>query len=95
MISEIYRTHQVSIPRHLEFIKSIPEKALIARIDKTRLKQVISNFINNAVKFTPEGHIRIGYQPDETNHKIILFVEDTGQGIPEEHQKKYSNAFTK
>lgn len=95
LISEIYRTHQVSIPRHLEFIKSIPEKALIARIDKTRLKQVISNFINNAVKFTPEGHIRIGYQPDETNHKIILFVEDTGQGIPEEHQKKIFERFYK
>lgn len=83
------------IPRNLEFIKSTPPKALFAQVDKTRLKQVISNFINNAVKFTPEGHIKIGYQPDETNSNIILFVEDTGQGIPEEHQKKIFERFYK
>lgn len=64
-------------------------------MDKTRLKQVVSNFINNAVKFTLEGHIRIGYCPDEANHKIILFVEDTGQGIPEELQKKIFERFYK
>lgn len=95
LISEVYSTHQVSIPRNLEFIKSVPGKALFARVDKTRLKQVVSNFINNAVKFTPEGHIRIGYQLDETNREIVLFVEDTGQGIPEEHQKKIFERFYK
>lgn len=95
LISELYCAHQVSIPRNLEFIKSTPPKALFAQVDKTRLKQVISNFINNAVKFTPEGHIKIGYQPDETNSNIILFVEDTGQGIPEEHQKKIFERFYK
>lgn len=95
LIAEVYSTHQVSIPRNLEFIKSVPGKALFARVDKTRLKQVVSNFINNAVKFTPEGHIRIGYQLDETNREIVLFVEDTGQGIPEEHQKKIFERFYK
>lgn len=95
LITEVYCTHQVSIPQDLEFIKSMPEKALFAHVDKTRLKQVISNFINNAVKFTTEGYIKIGYQSDETNRNIILFVEDTGQGIPEEHQKKIFERFYK
>lgn len=95
LLSEIYSAHQLSVPRNLEFIKSIPEKAIFARVDKTRLRQVISNFINNAVKFTQEGHIKIGYQLEEINQKIVLFVEDTGQGIPEEHQKKIFERFYK
>lgn len=95
LMLQVYSTHQLTVPKYLEFIKSLPAKPIIARVDKSRLKQVISNFINNAVKFTTDGSIKIGYQMDEASREVILYVEDTGRGIPEEHQKKIFERFYK
>lgn len=95
LMSQIYSTHQVTIPKYLKFIQSLPDKPIIACVDKSRLKQVLSNFINNAVKFTTEGFIKIGYHLNDDNQTITLFVEDTGRGIPEEHQKKIFERFYK
>lgn len=49
--------------------------------DPLRLSQVIMNFINNAVKFTSEGSIEMGYRIDEATNDICFFVKDTGIGI--------------
>ncbi|HET6559551.1 MAG TPA: ATP-binding protein, partial [Prolixibacteraceae bacterium] len=54
--------------------------------DNERLNQVFCNLISNAMKFTPEGHIEIGYQPKD--NEVEFFVKDTGIGIsPEFHEK--------
>jgi PAS domain S-box-containing protein len=57
--------------------------------DSIRLKQIILNLIDNALKFTPEGNIEIGYSIEEKNNKPALqfYIKDTGIGIPEEKQK--------
>ena len=57
--------------------------------DRGRLLQVMHNFINNAAKFTRQGHIRFGYrkQPDD---RWYFYVEDTGCGIPSD---KIDNIF--
>ena len=51
----------------------------IIRTDKNRLSQVITNFINNAIKFTKEGGIRFGYK--HKGSQLVFFVSDTGCGI--------------
>jgi signal transduction histidine kinase len=51
--------------------------------DSVRVRQVMSNLIENAIKFTEKGYIRFGYQPTEDNAGLYFFVEDTGIGIPE------------
>jgi PAS domain S-box-containing protein len=57
--------------------------------DEYRLRQILMNLMHNAVKFTNNGHIAIGYQ--KTNDNLIrFFVEDTGIGIPE---KQIQNLF--
>lgn len=55
--------------------------------DQTRLNQILSNLINNALKFTEEGSVSvyIDFEPDtETSGKLLLKVRDTGIGIPKE-----------
>ena len=51
--------------------------------DPVRLRQVLSNLIGNAVKFTHMGYIRFGYELTEQHDQLYFFVEDTGIGIPE------------
>jgi len=50
--------------------------------DPVRLRQIIQNLISNAIKFTDDGYIHIGYRLTKTN-MLEFFVEDTGIGIPE------------
>ena len=47
--------------------------------DRNRIAQVVSNFVSNAIKFTTEGSIRIGYKPCENG--LRFYVTDTGSGI--------------
>ncbi len=49
--------------------------------DPVRVRQILSNLIGNAVKFTHKGYIRFGYQLTEACNEILFFVEDTGIGI--------------
>ena len=49
--------------------------------DKDKLKQVIYNIIDNALKYTPSGSISVHLNFDRTKHRFILTVEDTGIGI--------------
>jgi len=55
----------------------------IIESDPIRVRQILSNLIGNAVKFTEKGYIRFGYKLTEHNSKLYFFVEDTGIGIPE------------
>ena len=59
--------------------------------DSTKLIQIISNLLNNAIKFTIQGHIDFGYVLKE--NYVEFFVKDTGVGISEEHQKKIFDRF--
>jgi PAS domain S-box-containing protein len=65
--------------------------------DPFRLRQVLSNLISNAVKFTHEGQIVVGIQLEEeynSNLTLLFFVEDTGVGIPHNKIESIFNSFT-
>lgn len=61
------------------FTEKAPECVLYT--DHLRLSQVIMNFVNNAMKFTSEGSIEMGYRMDDAANEIYFFVKDTGIGI--------------
>ncbi|HHZ9057473.1 TPA: transporter substrate-binding domain-containing protein [Pseudomonas aeruginosa] len=65
-------------------------------IDAMRFKQIFSNLISNAIKFTDRGAIRVsifGYQEDESSLRVSLIVEDTGVGISMADQKRLFKPF--
>lgn len=62
--------------------------------DENRLQQIIVNFVNNAVKFTHEGEIRIGYSL-LNDTEIEIYVQDTGVGIPKSKLASIFERFVK
>lgn len=93
LITQIVTTQQVIIQKPLQLIKLLPENPVTIWIDHLRLNQVITNLINNAVKFTNEGSITIGYTVEDQSVRIT--VSDTGIGIAEDEQEKIFERFFK
>ncbi|MBQ8066652.1 MAG: PAS domain-containing protein [Prevotella sp.] len=81
----------------VEFQKENPFDTLMASIDKNRIQQVITNFVTNAVKYTQQGHIRVGYRQEERDGRpgIYVYCSDTGDGIPEDQLSRVFERFVK
>ena len=62
--------------------------------DRTRVSQVLANLVGNAIKFTAQGHITVGFELEDKAH-IHFYVADTGKGIPEEQQASVFERFVK
>lgn len=75
------------------FIKDNPYDSFPVRTDRERVQQVITNFVTNAVKYTHEGHIKVGYRSEDDG--IYIYCEDTGAGIPPEKQASVFDRFVK
>ncbi|TSA38503.1 MAG: PAS domain S-box protein [Porphyromonadaceae bacterium] len=65
--------------------KKVPDEDELIMVDHYRLKQILTNLLINAIKFTPKGYIQFGYRLKE-NNTILFFVRDTGIGIPKNKQ---------
>ena len=64
--------------------------------DPFRLQQVLSNLIDNAIKFTEKGFVEFGcYFNDENNNKLIFYVKDTGIGLSPDQQNQIFDRFNK
>ena len=85
----------------VEFMVDNPDESLPAVIDKGRLQQLLTNFVTNAVKYTKQGHIRVGYRKEsrdinrQRREGLFFYCEDTGAGIPKEKQAAVFERFVK
>lgn len=79
---------------NIKVIRTTPENPDVRIIsDRHRLNQVMTHLVSNAVKFTDNGEIELGYRME--NDKFIIFVRDTGIGIPAKKHKVIFDRFTK
>lgn len=69
-----------------------PEENIVVYTDGERLKQVISNLLNNAAKFTSKGFIEYGYRVHD-NTRLFFYVRDSGIGVPEDMKDKIFERF--
>ena len=85
----------------VEFIKDNPYATLPIKVDVDRVSQVITNFLTNAVKYTHQGHIKLGYHTETRTidgkqlEGLYVYCEDTGDGIAPESQPKIFDRFYK
>ena len=86
----------------VEFIKDNPYTTFQTSLDKGRVQQVLTNFVTNAVKYTHEGHIKVGYRQEarsvnggQSQDGLYFYCEDTGAGIPKEKQASVFERFVK
>ena len=77
----------------VEFIKDNPYDTFPVVLDIGRIQQVLTNFTTNAVKYTHQGHIKVGYR--EQDNGVYFYCEDTGAGIPKEKQASVFERFVK
>ena len=84
VVKEIYMAYQALIKPSLQFHLVLDESlSLPVSIDRMRFIQVISNFLNNADKFTRSGSVTLGCSVDKERRKVSVYVQDTGKGIDE------------
>ena len=85
----------------VEFISDNPYDSLPIKVDVERVSQVFTNFVTNAVKYTHQGHIKLGYRKEirtvngQLREGLYGYCEDTGAGIAPEAQPKIFDRFYK
>ncbi|HLA56182.1 MAG TPA: ATP-binding protein [Flavobacterium sp.] len=96
-IKELYESIRVTIPKSKNIDFHIIENPLVAKYpiitDEVKLKQVITNLITNAVKFTEKGYVAFGYAIDEKKSRIVFTIKDTGIGIDKDNQEDVFDRF--
>lgn len=78
---------------NVEFRTVNPYRKCIVHLDKNRLAQILTNFATNAIKYTPKGYIKMGYE--YVDKGLRLYVKDTGIGVPKEKQHLIFQRFEK
>jgi len=87
LVLEIQKEHSYRASAkgiELKIAENIPGEHLLIRNDRTRVKQVLTNLVGNAVKFTSSGYVEIGLKPEAKG--IQFHVTDTGIGIDQQNQ---------
>lgn len=94
LCNELYRSFQQRIKNPKVTLKFInPYTKCVAYFDKYRFIQVFTNFVTNAIKYTPQGEITMGYEC--TPERVRIYVRDSGIGIPDEKKHRIFNRFEK
>ena len=81
------------LPSGVELLTSYSEHDALVELDKLRIKQILNNFLSNALKNTIRGYVEVFYEIDK--HCVRIGVKDTGRGIPQNMLEKIFERFEK
>ncbi len=97
ILSRAYNKYNSTVPDNLEFRLSMPEDGSDENVDvdENRLDIIFNNLISNAVKYTNEGSITVGWQRATGKYKVEIFVEDSGCGLSDDDAKMVFSRFYK
>lgn len=93
LFDDLAITMRQRVKSGVELICDSPYASCVTTLDPGRLAQVVTNFVTNAIKFTTQGYIKMGYE--YVNEGIYVYVTDTGIGISKEKQSKVFDRFEK
>lgn len=93
LFGQIEKTYSTKMPDGVQLVCNIPAETFELFTEKNRLSQVVTNLLNNAIKFTEQGSITFGYEPGA--EVVRFYVRDTGRGIAAEQQEKIFERFIK
>ena len=95
ILRKIADTHAATVdPETVVVATQFPYTELMLTTDVGKLTEIVSNLMQNAVKFTQKGSIILGYELHEGDH-VRIWVKDTGKGIPEADQERIFERFVK
>lgn len=80
-----------ALQKNLALTTSIAPNLEMISADRNKLIQILTNLVDNAIKFTETGSVTFG--AGKTNGKIYLFIQDTGIGVPEKHLSRLGERF--
>ena len=95
LLSEVAQAGRLKLQSNqVEILLDEPLDPICIQTDRNRVMQVITNFVNNALKFTESGSVRLGYRLREDG-MVYVYVSDTGCGIPPDKQRSVFARFVK
>ena len=93
LLDESVAEYAHQVPSGVELLTNYPAHDSLVELDKLRIKQILSNFLSNALKNTTTGHVEVFY---EVGHQSVrIGVKDTGRGIPQNMLEKIFERFEK
>ena len=87
-------TGESGVTKNIPTISFDSVHPIFVTADKDRIAQVLSNLLDNAIKFTPSGEIKITINEDSSTNTITIHIKDTGSGIDNEIYSKLFQKFT-
>ena len=93
LLDECVAKYARLLPSGVELLTSYPEHDALVELDKLRIKQILNNFLSNALKNTIRGYVEVFYEIDK--HCVRIGVKDTGRGIPQNMLEKIFERFEK
>lgn len=91
LLDESVAEYAHQVPSGVELLTNYPAHDSLVELDRLRIKQILSNFLSNALKNTTTGHVEVFYEVD--HQSVRIGVKDTGRGIPQNMLEKIFERF--
>ena len=97
LVTRAYNKYKDNVPENIDFRLSMPDDCSdeSVDVDENRLDLIFRNLMSNAVKYTKQGSISMGWQRAKGKYKVEIFVEDTGCGLSDDDAKMVFSRFYK